>query len=325
MKTEIRMALLALASVSAPALAQDVPQCATLYDSGKQMFSAAGAPEGAYNRQCFLTVTPKDGPNSSADFPRLSQYPGPQIPEGTYEITLAGGGGGGGGGGFLASGGGGAGAVPVKVSQYLTPGVYKLTIGTGGRGGAPGTVVGGNGEEGAPTSITKAYSNETVAGFRGADTWARAPQTQNYMVASARGIPAPGPDGTIADGKGAPGVAGLGSGGNGGRLPDPGDGRSYERPAQDGAPMQVAGIPTGKPGRGGPRDGGGGGGASLGDGGDGKSIVAGGDVQSGGRGGDGFVMLRPIQVAQATPAPVAAPVPQPAPAPTVAPRRRDRN
>jgi hypothetical protein len=217
--------------------------------------------------------------------------------------------------------------VPVKVQQYLKPGVYKLTIGTGGRGGAPGMIVGGNGEEGAPTSMTMAYSNETVAGYRGADTWARAPQTQNYMVASARGVPAPGPDGTIADGRGAPGVNGMGSGGNGGRLPDPADGRSFERPAQDGAPMRVADLPTGQPGRGGPRDGGGGGGAGFGNGGDGKSIVSGGDFQSGQRGGDGFVKLRAIQVAQATPpAPVAAPAAaQPAPAPYVAPRRRDRN
>lgn len=331
MKSEIRMALLALASVSGPALAQDVPQCASFFNNSQQFFTAAGAPDGALNRQCFLTVMPKSGPDAAADFPLLSQYPQPQIPEGTYEIILAGGGGGGGGGGMLASGGGGAGAVPLKTTQYLTPGIYKLTIGTGGRGGTPGMIVGGNGEEGAPTSITKAYANETVAGFRGADTWARAPQSQNYMVASARGIPVPGPDGTIVDGKGAPGVNGMGSGGDGGRLPDPRDGRSYERPAQDGAAMRVADIPTGQPGRGGPRDGGGGGGASFGDGGNGKSIAAGGgDYQSGAKGGDGFVRLRPIQLAQATPiapapATVMTPAPAPAPAPEVLPRRRDRN
>jgi hypothetical protein len=172
--------------------------------------------------------------------------------------------------------------------------------------------------------MTMAYTNDVVAGYRGADTFARAPQSQNYMVASARGIPAPGPDGTIADGRGAPGVNGMGSGGSGGRLPDPETGR-FERPAQDGAPMVVADIPTGQPGRGGPRDGGGGGGASYGSGGNGKTIVAGGDFQSGAKGGDGFVKLRPIQIAQATPAPVVAPAAAPAPAPYVAPRRRDRN
>ena len=325
MKPEIRMALLVLASASAPAFAQDVPQCATFLDNSQQFFTAAGAPDGALNRQCFLTVMPKDGPTSLADFPRLSQYPGPQLQEGTYEITLSGGGGGGGGGGMLASGGGGAGAVPYNTTTYLAPGVYKLTLGTGGRGGVPGFMVGGNGEDGAPTAMTKAYSTETVAGFRGADTWARAPQTQGYMVASARGIPAPRADGVIADGQGARGVNGLGSGGDGGILPDPDHGRRFERPAQDGAPMVVADIPTGQPGRGGPRDGGGGGGAGYGNGGDGKSVrTASSDYQAGMKGGDGFVKLVPIQLAQATP--VAAPV-QAAPAPYVAPMRakRDRN
>ena len=324
MKTEIRIAMLVLASASAPAFAQGTPQCSSFFDNSQQFFTAAGAPDGAINRQCFLTVMPKDGPTSAADFPQLAEYPGPVIKEGTYEVTLSGGGGGGGGGGFLASGGGGAGAVPLKTTTYLKPGVYKLTIGTGGRGGVPGFMVGGNGEDGAPTSMTMAYSNETVAGFRGADTWARAPQRSGYMVASSRGIPAPGPDGIIADGAGAPGVNGMGSGGDGGILPDR-NGYRAERPAQDGAPMAVAGIPTGQPGRGGMRDGGGGGGAGYGNGGDGKSVaMAGSDYQAGMRGGDGFVKLVPVQLAAATPAPV--PV-QAAPAPYVAPRavKRDRN
>jgi hypothetical protein len=224
---------------------------------------------------------------------------------------------------LLASGGGGAGAVPYKTQTYLSPGVYKLTLGTGGRGGVAGMIVGANGEDGAPTSITKAYSNEVVAGYRGADTWARAPQPQGYMVASARGLPPPGPDGIIADGQGARGVNGMGSGGSGGILPDQKNGRRAERPAQDGAPMAVADIPTGQPGHGGPRDGGGGGGASYGNGGDGKTIVAAsGDFQTGMQGGAGFVKLTPIQLAQATAAPV-----QAQPAPYVAPRaaRRDRN
>ncbi len=189
-----------------------------------------------------------------------------------------------------------------------------------------GAIVGGNGEDGAPTSITKAYSNELVAGYRGADTFARGPQPQGYMVASARGLPPPGPNGIIADGQGAPGVNGMGSGGSGGILPvKDSSGRIVERPAQDGAPMPLADIPTGQPGRGGPRDGGGGGGASYGNGGNGKTIVASaGDFQSGMKGGDGFVKLTPVQLAQATPA--AAPV-QAQPAPYVAPRtaRRDRN
>jgi hypothetical protein len=328
MKSEIRMALLVLASASAPAaFAQDTPQCATFFDNAQQFFTAAGAPDGALNRQCFLTVMPKDGPSSVANFPNLAQYPQPQLMEGTYEIILSGGGGGGGGGGLLASGGGGAGAVPYKTQTYLKPGVYKLTLGTGGRGGAGGFTVGGNGEDGAPTSMTMAYTNETVAGFRGADTWARAPQQTGYMVASSRNVPPPGPDGIIADGQGAQGVNGMGSGGSGGILPvrDEYGHRRAERPAQDGAPMPVADIPTGQPGRGGPRDGGGGGGAGFGNGGDGKSIVtASNDYQTGTRGGDGFVKLTPIQLAAATPA--AAPV-QAQPEPYVAPRsaKRDRN
>ncbi len=325
MKSEIRMALLVLASTSAPAFAQDTPQCASFFNNSQQFFSAAGAPEGALNRQCFLTVMPKDGPTSLRDFPQLSQYPGPVLTEGTYEITLAGGGGGGGGAGLLASGGGGAGAVPYKTTQYLAPGVYKLTMGTAGRGGVPGFVVGGNGEDGAPTSMTKAYSNETIAGFRGADTWAGRTD-RNYMVASARGIPAPGQTGLIADGQGARGVAGLGNGGDGGILPDPKQ-RIAERPAQDGGPMIVAGIPSGQPGRGGMRDGGGGGGASYGDGGSGKTGgMRSDDTQAGAKGGDGFVKLVPIQLAQATPAPVVVPA-RVEPAPYVAPIRakRDRN
>src|SRR6185436_7516365 len=99
MKAEIRMALLVLASTSAPAFAQDnTPQCAALFDSNQNFFSAKNAPVDAINRQCFLTVMPKDGPNSLATFPRLAQYPSPQLQEGTYEIILSGGGGGGGGG-----------------------------------------------------------------------------------------------------------------------------------------------------------------------------------------------------------------------------------
>jgi len=328
MKSEIRLALLALATVaSAPAFAQDTPQCAALYDNGAQFFTSRGAPDGALNRQCFLTVMPKDGAQSLSNFPRLSSYPGPVLTEGTYEITIAGGGGGGGGGGMLASGGGGAGAVPFKTTQYLAPGVYKLTIGTGGRGGMPGFVVGGSGEPGAPTAMTQAYTNQTVAGFSGADTWAGRGDS-SYMVASSRALAAPRADGLIADGQGAAGAGpNMGGGGDGGILPD--RNRRAERPAEDGERMIVAGIPTGNPGRGGMRDGGGGGGASYGDGGSGKSVASGQDYQSGNRGGDGFVKLVPIQLAQATPRPapviVAPAVVQPAPYVAPAAAKRDRN
>jgi hypothetical protein len=319
MKSEIRMALLVLASTSAPAFAQDIPQCAALFDNSQNFFSAQNAPIDAINRQCFLTVMPKDGPASLAGFPNLAQYPAPQLMEGTYEIILSGGGGGGGSGGFLSSGGGGAGAVPSKTSQYLSPGVYKLTIGTSGKGGSNG----GAGGDGNPTSITKAYTNETVAGFRGADTWTgRA--AQSYVVASAgRGSIG----GSGADSSGGRGVDGRGNGGAGGQQPDKnGNG---EIASQSGGAMVVAGITTGTPGVGGTRDGGGGGGAGFGNGGNGKSGDRAGNNEVGNQGGNGFVMLRPIQLAQATPvapAPMAAPV-QAAPAPYVAPRaaKRDRN
>jgi len=313
MKTEIRMALLVLASASAPAFAQDVPQCAALFDSRGNFFSANSAPVDAVNRQCFLTVMPKDGPQSLAGFPQLATYPSPQLGEGTYEILLSGGGGGGGAGGFLSSGGGGAGAVPSKTSQYLAPGVYKLTIGTSGKGGANG----GGGANGNPTSITKAYTNELVAGYGGAE---------NVVVASA-GRGAPG--GVGMDSAGGRGVDGRGNGGAGGRLPDRnGNG---EIPSQAGGPMIVPGIPTGAPGMGGRNDGGGGGGAGFGDGGSGNSSGS-----IGNEGGNGFVRLTPIQLAQATPrpAPIMAPVAAPMAAPVVAPApayvapvraKRDRN
>ncbi len=311
MKTEIRMALLVLASTSATAFAQDIPQCAALFDSANNYFTANNAPANAPNRQCFLTVMPKDGPNSLAGFPQLASYPSPQMGEGTYEILLSGGGGGGGGGGFLSSGGGGAGAVPSKTSQYLSPGVYKLTIGTAGKGG----VNGGDGGNGNPTSVTKAYTNELIAGFSGAE---------NMVVASAGSRSLGG--GSSMDSSGARGANGQGNGGAGGRLPDRnGNG---EIPSQSGGMMQVAGVPTGAPGMGGSHDGGGGGGAGFGNGSNGKSTDSFGDKRLGDQGGNGFVRITPIQIAQATPvAPMAAPIVAPAPAPYVAPAaaKRDRN
>ena len=322
MKSAIRLALLALASTSASAFAQDsTPQCAALFDRGQDMFTARDAPFDALNRQCFLTVMPKDGAASLAGFPQLAQYPMPQIQEGTYEVLLSGGGGGGGSGGLLSSGGGGAGAVPSKTTQYLTPGIYKLTLGTSGKGGSGG----GRGGDGNPTSITKAYTNETIAGFRGADSWTgRTAQTQTYTVAST-GRGAVG--GNSADGSGGVGVDGRGNGGHGGRQPDR---NGYgEIPSQAGGSMIVAGITTGTPGMGGRNDGGGGGGAGFGDGGAGKSGDSMGNNEVGNQGGDGFVRLRAIQLAQATPmaAPIAAPAPVAAPA-YVAPVReikKDRN
>jgi hypothetical protein len=257
MKSEIRMALLLLASTAAPALAQGVtPQCAALFDTSQNSFTASNAAGGTPNAQCFLTVMPKDGQYSDASFPQLSQYPAPQLQEGTYEIQLSGGGGGGGGGAdsgdrkSAAAGSDGSGALHSSSTQYLAPGIYKLTIGTGGRGGASGNVdssgngdlSGAGGQDGNPTAVTRAYTNETVAGFPGADVW-NGGLSQNMSASAGSGNAS-----TRAAG-------GPGSGGEAGYKSD-----------QHG--------------------------------------------QSGDQGGAGFVSLRPIQLAQATPvrpAPAAAP------------------
>jgi hypothetical protein len=310
MKTAIRLALLALATSSVSAFAQDVPQCAALFDSSANMFTAKDAPAGATNRQCFLTVLPKDGAESLASFPRLASYPSPQIQEGTYEILLSGGGGGGGAGGMLDSGGGGAGAVPAQTTQYLTPGIYKLTIGTSGKGGSNG----GNGGDGNPTSVTRAYTNETIAGFSGADR----------AVGTPAGTSSNPNDGRV-DSSGGRGVDNRGAGGAGGHQPDKnGNG---EIASQPGGMMRVANVTTGTPGMGGLKDGGGGGGAGYGDGGKGNAGDQAFNRDLGNQGGSGFVRLSPIQIAQATPAPVAVAAPV-APAPAIAPARaarKDRN
>jgi hypothetical protein len=309
MKTAIRLALLALATSSVSAFAQDVPQCAALFDSSANMFTAKDAPNGATNRQCFLTVLPKDGAQSLPSFPRLASYPAPQIQEGTYDILLSGGGGGGGGGGLLSSGGGGSGAVPAKTTTYLTPGIYKLTIGTSGKGGSNG----GNGGDGNPTSVTRAYTNETIAGFNGADRTAATPATTSSNPNDGR-----------VDGSGGLTVAGQGAGGAGGQQPDKnGNG---EIASQSGGMMRVAGVTTGTPGVGGQRDGGGGGGAGYGDGGKGNAGDQSFNRDLGNQGGSGFVRFTPIQIAQATPvaAPVAA-APAPAYVAPVRATKKDRN
>ncbi len=330
MKNEIGLALVALAVTAAPAQAQDgSPECATMnFDSNQNFYTTRNAAPGAVNQQCFLTVLPKDGPDSDPNFPRLSRYPAPQVTEGTYEILLSGGGGGGGGGGLLESAGGGAGAAPVKVTRYLTPGVYRLTIGTGGQGGRAGALVGERGGDGNPSSFSNAYTGETLAGFPGAEVYAgRAPQS--YMVASSRGratiTTANGVE-AEADGSGARGVAGQSDGGSGGRVEHD---DMAARPAQDGGMLKVADVPSGRPGRGGPDYGGGAGGAGYGNGGDGMPGGTG-VASDGQKGGDGFIALRAIQLAQATPAPAApavapAAAEAPAPAPVAPIRKKDRN
>jgi len=207
MKNEIRMALLCLATASAPAFAQSgSPMCgSTNFDSAQNGFTIVNAAAGAVNQQCFVTVYPAGAAPLEAQ-----QDPRSYIAEGKYAIDLVGGGGGGGGGAAGAGdksgqgGGGGAGAAPSRTVQYLSPGVYKMTIGTGGYGGAAN---GGRTGDGNPTSVTNAYTGQLVAGFAGADTWT---QKSEAAGTAAGGVAAPG--GT----SGANGQTGTTAGGSGG-------------------------------------------------------------------------------------------------------------
>jgi hypothetical protein len=177
MKTA-RMTLMFLACAAAiPAFAQNSTdsRCgATNYDSSRNIFTIANPNPATPNQQCFITVVPKSSWTGGVPNPATSQFV-----EGNYEVALSGGGGGGGGGGAgreteqgrRASGTGGEGggsAIPATTVRYLTPGVYRLTIGSGGQGGASN---GGHGADGAPTSLSNAYSGETMAGFSGSESW----------------------------------------------------------------------------------------------------------------------------------------------------------
>src|SRR6185295_15136628 len=117
MKTSSGLALVFLTCTGTSVFAQDgSPNCVlTNYDSKQNVFTVINPAPNALNQQCFLTVQPAGAPSG----------PGPNFVEGSYEILLSGGGG----------GGGGAGAVPVRTTTNLAPGVYRLTLGTGGRGG----------------------------------------------------------------------------------------------------------------------------------------------------------------------------------------------
>lgn len=216
MKNEIRLALLCLAVTAAPAFAQNaLPQCGSAnFDQSRNMFTVISPAAGAVNQQCLVTVYP------SGSVPDQSrQYPAPYLVEGNYIVELSGGGGGGGGGasrdqrgGSGGSGGGGASAAPSRTVQFLSPGVYKLTIGTGGEGGRPD---GGRTEDGNPTSLTNANTGQLVAGFPGADVW-----RQGYQAAgSGRGgqATAGGTTGAMGSAGGEGGASAYGSsGGTGG-------------------------------------------------------------------------------------------------------------
>ncbi len=189
MKNEIRLALLCLAAVSVPAIAQNaLPRCGSSnFDRAQNAFTIRSAPADAVNQQCLITVYPKGAAPAQAGRDRASYFV-----EGSYVIDLMGGGGGGGGGGGASkdksggTGGGGASAAPSRTVQYLAPGEYKLTIGTGGEGGA---ARGGRTESGNPTSLTNANTGQLIAGFPGADTWT---QKSKAAGSGTGGVAAPG-------------------------------------------------------------------------------------------------------------------------------------
>lgn len=207
MKNEIRLALLCLAAVSVPALAQNaLPRCGdSNFDSSANAFTIKNAPADAVNQQCLITVYPRGAAPAQAQ-----QDPKSYLVEGKYRIDLMGGGGGGGGGGRAGAkgktggtGGGGASAAPSRTVQYLAPGDYKLTIGTGGEGGA---ARGGRTESGNPTSLTNAKTGQLVAGFPGADKW-----TQQSKAAGTGTGGAAAPGGTSGATGQAAGASSAGS------------------------------------------------------------------------------------------------------------------
>lgn len=314
MKKEVRLALLCLAATSAPAFAQNPgPACgAANFDQSRSVFTVMNPVANAVNQQCFLTVYAKGtAPEQARQHPAL--YP----TEGRYIIELSGGGGGGGGGATndQGGGGGGAGAAPSRTTQYLAPGVYRLTLGTGGRGGLPD---GGRTAAGNPTSLTHATSGALIAGFAGADLWQQRSRAAN--------------DGQGGIGK--PGGSTGGSGGDSGAIPEQGaqSGGQSATPGYSG----VAGASGSESGRAAQTptglavqsNAGGGGGASVGSGGTGDSATrnataGAGDLgggggggrggantaDSGGQGGHGFIRLTPTEPAPAEPVAVATPAP----------------
>ena len=219
MKTSGKLALIFLTCSSASmssVFAQDgSPNCVlTNFDSSRNVFTVINPAPNALNQQCFLTIHPAGAATSG---------PGAQFVEGSYEILLSGGGGGGGGGGGSEGwhirglgGQGGAGAVPVRTTTNLAPGVYRLTLGTGGRGGGscvmtketatqvsyvePST--GLRGFDGNPTGLSEAYSGRTIAGFPRAESWAG---SGSYDVATGRRVPVAASSSAVSD-RNAPGA-----------------------------------------------------------------------------------------------------------------------
>ena len=280
-KAKLTVMFLACAA-AIPAFAQNTTdsRCGTTnYDGRLELFTIVSSSPETANQQCFITVVPKQSwPGGTPDLTSS------QIVEGNYEVTLSGGGGGGGGGvEGVGGGGGGAGAVPDTSVRYLQPGVYRLTIGAGGQGGAPG----GNGGDGAPTSLSNAYSGETVAGFSRAEYW-NGTYPQSFNVASAGRVYGQSRQDAQPNGSGGRAVGGQSSGGRGGRV-------EADPNGQDGGRLTAVAF-AGEPGKGGTDlagsslqhkvAGGGGGGAGYGNGGNGDSAAEGGTMKTGARAGD---------------------------------------
>jgi len=168
------------------AFAQNTPDsnCGiTNFDRGRNVFTIVNPASGTPNQQCFITVVPKQEWSGGAPDPASSRFI-----EGNYEVELSGGGGGGGGATREVRGYDGGDAIPVKHMRYLSPGVYRLTIGASGQGGQSCLTEdqGGRGDDGAPTSLSEAYSGQTIVGFPSAESWDRG-YAQN-QVASARRV-----------------------------------------------------------------------------------------------------------------------------------------
>jgi hypothetical protein len=250
MKTA-KLTLMFLACAAAiPAFAQNTTdsRCGTTnYDSSRNIYTITN-PTGTATQQCFINVVPKSAWTGGS--PNLATS---QLVEGNYDIALEGGGGGGGGGAGRetdgnrsAAGGGGNGgnnAVPVTTTRYLAPGTYRLTIGAGGKGGIAGsgrrdasTHTGGRGADGGPTSLSNAYSGETVAGFPRAEAW---DGTYPLTAIAYSGAPAAGSTQHGADGGkgGSGGMARADAGSQGGngfiQL-------ALKDPVQQAAPVQAA-------------------------------------------------------------------------------------
>jgi hypothetical protein len=223
MKTaKLTLMFLACAAAST-AFAQNTTdsRCGTTnFDRNQNLFTITNPTPGTVNQQCFFTVVPKASWRGGV--PDLASS---QLVEGNYEVVLSGGGGAGGGGipGSDADrdhtknspgggGNGGSGAVPVTAVRYLKPGVYRMTIGAGGQGGASN---GGHGGNGAPTSLSNAYTGETVAGFPRAESWDGRYPPQYAQTDGGSGLMAMAylPGASAKDGEHGPGGGTGGAGG----------------------------------------------------------------------------------------------------------------